>query len=407
MDTKARLITSTAAKPIISKIHNYATMMAQPDPIALAQQNAAMRAALLSTAPRMRKNVGTFSSTGLNTTTRVKLFNVGVLTKLQLECSVDITIGTANATASPKAPWNLINRIRLTDYDGTDRVNLSGFQLFMLNCVRTHSYFGFNNDAATAQLVNPLIPTAQAAATLRFYIDVPLAFDIENPVIQLRDLRGSILAQTAVGEMYLSIDWTNSLYTNGDVDSVYNGAATTTVVLTTAGVGPSVTVWQEYLLPQAIGGQGQVPLPALDLSTVYELNGNVRSSDNIVVNNEKLISYPNVRSVIGAYVNYVTGGVASNAISLMRLIANGNNILTDHSLRSQQFEQRRALNGDSVAGAFFKLHRDKPIETALFGNVQLGVTPSTVSGGAQYMETAFESFYTKGQALPGLQQSST
>jgi hypothetical protein len=52
------------------------------------------------------------------------------------------------------------------------------------------------------------------------------------------------------------------------------------------------------------------------------------------------------------------------------------------------------------------LHRDKPIETALFGNVQYGITPSAANGGNQYFEVGFESFYTKGSTLPGLSQSS-
>lgn len=398
----------SSAKMIMSKTGQYARMMAggnSPDPMALAQQNAQMRAMLLATAPRMRKNVLTQTAPSAGTS-RFKLFNVGVVTKLQLKVTADITIGTAVATPSAKAPWNLISRVRLTDYDGTDRVNLSGFQLFILNCVRWSQLFGFNNDSATAVFVNPLVPTAVASAQVRFFIDVPLAFDVDNKIVQLQDLRGAILAQTAVGEMYLSIDWITSLYTNNDIDSLYAGGATTTVVGQSTNYITCV-MYQEYLLPQSLGGQnGAVPLPAIDLSTVYELNGNVRSSDNLAAATEKLISYPNVRSVIGAYVNYVTGGaVLGTNLTQMRLIANGNNILIDHENLTQLLYQRNLINGDTVAGTYFRLHRDKPIETALFGNVQLGMTPATVSGGNQYMEIAFESFYTKGQALPGLSQA--
>lgn len=394
-------------KVIKSMTRQYATMMAQPaqpSPQQLAAMNAQMRATLLATAPRMRKNVIT-ATAGTAGTSRLKLFNVGVITKLQLFIQAAITIGTATATPSSKAPWNLIARLRLTDFDGTDRVNLSGFQLFILNAVRWSQLFGFNNDAATAVFTNPNVPTAVGSPTLTFFIDVPLAFDAENKIVQLQDLRGAILGQTAVGEMYLSIDWITSLYTNNDIDSLYSGGATTTVVGQSAAY-ITVTMWQEYLLPQAIGPNGEIPLPAIDLATVYEYNGNVRSSDNLAVATEKLISYPNVRSVIGTYVNYVTGGaVVGTNMSQIRVIANGNNILLDHTNLSQLFYQRNQLNGDTVAGAYFRLHREKPIETALFGNVQLGMTPAVVSGGNQYMEIGFESFYTKGQALPGLNQA--
>lgn len=383
--------------------------MAAPQPnnaMVQAQNNAAMRSALIATAPRMRKNVTTVLAQS-GQTSRIKLFNVGVVTKLQLYITAAVTIGTAVASPSPKAPFNLINRIRLTDYDGTDRINMSGFQFFMLNCVRNREYFGFNNSAAAASVfVNPIVPTAVGNGTISFFLDVPLAFDSENPIPQLQDLRGSILAQTAVGEMYLAIDWNGSYYGNGDVESVYNGAPTTTVVANGAN-NISCTMWQEYFLPQAVGAQGQIPLPGIDLMTVYELNGNLRSSDNLAVNTEKLISYPNVRSVIGVYANYVQAGTLTQGkINGFRIIANGNNILRDHTELSQLFQQRRYFvpDMDTVPGAYFVTHREKPIETALYGNVQLGITPNTV-GANPYVEVGFESFYTKGQALPGLSQA--
>lgn len=370
-----------------------------------AQNNAAMRAALLATAPRMRKNVQT-SNAQIGQTTRIKLFNVGVITKLQLYVTAAITIGTNPATPSTKAPYNLISRLRLTDYDGTDRINLSGFQLFMINCVRMRSLFGLHNTpAVTAVFNNPNVPTAVGNGVVSFFMDVPLAFDTDNIIPQLQDLRGAVLAQTAVGEMYLSIDWINSYYAAGDVDSLYSAGGGTVVANGANNI--TCTLWQEYLLPQAVGGQGEIPLPGIDLMTVYELNGNVRSSDNLAPNTEKLISYPNVRSVIGFYANYVQAGTQTQGkINTFRLIANGNNILIDHSEVSQLFYQRDYMltNLDTVPGAYFRSHREKPIETALFGSVQMGITPNTV-GGNPYIELAFESFYTKGQALPGLNQA--
>lgn len=376
---------------------------AQMSPQEIAQQNAGLRAALLQSAPRMRKNVVT-STSGTGLTSRLKLFNVGVLTKLLLRVTADLTIGTATATASTKAPWNLISRVRLTDYDGTDRVNLSGFQLWALNCIRWSNLYGFNNQSTvTAVFANPSVPTAVGAAQVAFFIEIPVAFDTDNDIVQLQDLRGAIMCQTAVGEMYLNIDWITSLYANGDVDSLYSGGATTTVVGQSASY-ITVTMWQDYLLPQAIGNRGQIPLPGVDLMTVYELNGNVRSSDNIAVSTEKLISYPNVRSVIGAYFNYVSATALSSNISAMRLIANGNNILMDNTGLSQLFYQRLTLETDLLVGMYWRLHREHPIETALFGNVQMGITPSVV-GATPYFELAFESFYTKGQALPGIGQA--
>lgn len=381
-----------------------AAKQASITPQQMAAQNSQLRAALLQSAPRMQKEVLTVTSP-IGGSSRLKLFNVGVLTKLVLRVTVDITIGVAIAVPSTKAPYNIIQRVRLTDYDGTDRCNLSGFQLWVLNCIRWSNYYGANNQMAiTAVLANPSVPTAIGAGQVAFFIEIPVAFDVDNDVVQLQDLRGAIMMQTAVGEMYLNIDWITSLYANGDVDSLYSGAPTSTVVGAN-GAPITCTMWQQYLLPQAIGGQGMVPLPPIDLMTVYELNGNVRSSDNLAVGTEKLINYPNVRSVIGIYFNYVSAGALSSNVARVRQIANGNNILIDNSGLSQLFYQRLQLETDTLPGVYFRLHREHPIETALFGNVQIGFTPSVV-GANPYVEVGYESFYTKGSALPGIGQAS-
>lgn len=371
-------------------------------PQQMINQNALARAALIASAPRMRKNLGNFTSGGaLGGTTRIKLFNVGISTRILLDVQATFDIGVAVATASPKAPFNLINRVKLTDYDGTDRINASGFQLWMVNSIRESAPYGYNNGSQTSVLTSPLVPTAVAAGqTLRFQLDLPLAFSET-------DLRGAMLTQTAVGEAWINIDWNTLLGQNGNADAVYNGGATTTW----ANAVIQVNAFQEYLMPQNIGGQ--VPLPALDLMTVYELAGALKSTDNIAVNAEKLFNYPNVRSVIGAYYNFVNGGVMNAAptdIAKFRLIANGNNVLREYNPTDKLFEMRKWCweHADLRQGAYFELHRDRPIETALYGNVQMGITPSAVTVNAQStaFEVLYESFYTKGSTLPGLSQAS-
>ena len=373
----------------------------QTNPI---QKNLQLRQILLATAPRMQKDLGTVSG-ALGQTSRIKLFNVGILTRLRIYVSAVVNIGTATATASPRAPYNLIDRIRLTDYDGMDRINCSGVQLFMWNSVRQRQPFGLNNmgpiyDAngsteKSGVIVNPQQTLAvSATAALNFYLDIPVAYDPES------DLRGAMLCQTAVGELYLNIDWIPTLYGNGLIDRVYNGGATTTAAL----VSLSCQTWQYYLLPQPVGNG--LPLPGLDLTTVYEYAGAIRSSDNLAANQGKLMSYPNVRSVIGAYYNYVTNDTAlATQTSRLRVIANGNNILTDNTYISQILNQRAIVGGDLMPGQYWNDHRAKPIETALFGNVQCEFTPATVSGGNQYVEIGYESFYTKGATLPGIAQA--
>lgn len=354
--------------------------------------NLALRQALLATSPRMSKKIGTITETSAipGKTSRIKLFNVGIITKVRLVCTVTVTIGTANATLSPKAPYNAIANLKLTDFEGTDRVNLSGFQLWQLQSIRERTPAYFNNEGTTKNNSMPATPVNQATVDIKFYIEVPLAYDAE------RDLRGAILAQTGLGDMFLQITWNPTFYANGNDDAVYNGAPTTTVAVNSV----NVDVYQDFLQPQSINGQ--IPLPMQDLMTVYELLGNYRITDNMSNGQERLFNYPNARTVIGFYINWMNNGVMSDAISNFRLIANGNAILQEHSLDSMQMLQRMHVNSDLPKGSFFMLHRSRPIETVIYGNVQLGATFSAAPTGNYYVEQLIESFYTKGSTLPGL-----
>lgn len=372
------------------------TQMANPVMV-----NAQMRAMLLQTGIPQEKNLGTFTETALGRTTRIKLFNVGVTTKLLLDVTAAITIATTVGVASAKAPYNLISRIRVNDYDGADRVNVSGFQLFFMNCMRARHFIGYANSSASAVYTNPKVPTAVATDNIQFQLEIPLAYDVTNPVIQLRDLRGAMMMQTAVGEAYLTIDWASTLLTAGDVDAVY----TSGTAITLAAAGIQCTVFQSFIMPQAVGENQMVPLPQIDLMTVYMLDGYLRSSDNLAVGQDKLISYPNLRQVIRTYLSYVQATTMTQGkIDYLRILANGSNLLIDRTERVQLFEQRKLLDGDFIAGSYCIDHSAKPIETALYGNVQLVIRPNTV-GAAPYCEIGYEHFFTKGQALPGVLNS--
>lgn len=375
-------------------------------------QNAQMRGALLALSPRMRKDLGNFTGGAVGGTTRIKIYNVGIITKLRYRVSSALDLGAGAGVASPQAPFNIVNKIRLTDFDGTDRVNVPGYLQWLINCARNRTLWGYHNFAGgAAATTDPVVPTTAATANQTFsaWNEVPLAYEPES------DLRGAILAQTALGEMYLNLDWSTSLFAAAQADSLYNGG--TASVAVNAANSLQAQVWQDFLLPQAVGGQ--VPLPQIDLLTVYELNS-FRSTDNIAIGTEKLINYPNVRSVLASYLWYVNNGVmtavttalgnsVTNDMARFRIIANGNNVLYDATMLNQLMEQRLSMwaDGDLRPSTYFFDHRKKPVETSVYGNVQLGVTPSAYTAGANtYMGVGFESFYTKGSVLPGLSQAS-
>ena len=377
---------------------------AQMTPQQALQLNIAKRQTLLATSPRFRKNLGITTGGVLGGNSRVKLYNVGIITGLLLSVTTTIDI-TTGATQSAQGPYNLISRLRLTDYDGTDRINCTGDELFIINCIRAQEYAGYPNGQNGTVVNTPVVPTgAGAAQALQFFLYVPLAFDPE------RDLRGAIMAQTSVGELYLSIDW-NSAYVNTVGADHTKPYSSTTAIIQNAGTTIGVQVWQDYLVPQAMANNRPI-LPEYDLMTVYEINGNVRSLDNLAAGVEKVISFPNVRSVIGMYLKYVNGGImnAGTDISQLRIIANGNNIISDETALAHLWMIRVWCNSmDTRAGFYPFLFRGKPVETAQFGNVQVGINPSVVTANTQptYVGVCTESFYTKGSTLPGILQSST
>lgn len=356
-------------------------------------QNLQMRQALLATASPMVYDLGTYTEATApqGKTTRIKLQNSGILTKIGLVVTANVTIGANAIVASPKAPWNVIKQLKMTDFQGTDRVNCSGFQLWQLNSVR-RKYPAFLNNGALASVSSmPVVPVGTGAGqNIKFYVEVPLAF---SPV----DLRGAILAQTGSGEQYLTITWNDLFLNDGSDDGVYNddGAAGTCAVNSI-----SVQVVQHYLMPQQIGGQ--TPYPMLDLLTVYEINGNRLIADNLTNGQERLLDYPNNRAIMGVYANYMNSGAMSNAIGKFRTIVNGNNVLTDMTLDQQLMMQRDWLSGaDMKTGAFFFLHRGRVIETAQYGNVQVGLTPNAATTNP-VVELMYESMYAKGATLQGI-----
>ncbi len=363
-------------------------------------QNLAARHKLLDTAPRMVKYLGSFTG-ALAGNTRVKLFNVGLITRLQARLSIAYTIGTAVATVSPRGAYAAINRIKLVDFDGSDRINCSGWELYLHNSLMYGAPYGLNNQNATAVFTNPNIPTAVGAQTATIMLTIPVCADYDAG-----NLEGMLMAQTAVGELYLSIDWASVLYTNGDETKMFSGGATTTV----SAVSFTLEVWQEYLLPQSDDGQGVI-LPIKDLTTVYEIAGMNSSSSDIAVGSEKLINFPNVREVQMSLFSYLQnslmgGGSSANDASRHRLIVNGNNVLQEFTQQSRYWEQRRMLNGDLGAmGAYVFDFRKRPIKTWLYGNVQYGITPGASVAGSTFVEYCFVSTYQKGTVLPGLGQN--
>jgi hypothetical protein len=358
-------------------------------------QNLAMRRMLLASSPRNSKYLGSFDLTN-GGDARIRLSNVGVITGLTLRVNGSYTLATANATLSDAAPYNVLRRVQLADYDGSTRVDCSGHHLWAINSIRARAPFGQENFARSAAITLPKIPVATGSNTFEYFVDVPLAVHPEQ------DLSGAILAQTGVGDLFLTLTSASTAQwlTNGSDDSVFNGAATTAI----SNISVSVDVYQNFLVARDLGN-GVVPLPRLDLLSVYEIKGSLRTTANLATNTAAALDVPNVRKVIGAVLSYMNQGAYTQTdLDNLQFVVNSTNVLWYAKNSAQFHEQRQWCNADLGKSVyFFPFLRKAPVQTALIGNAQIQFTPAACTPASNtWLERTYESLYAKGSTLPGI-----
>ena len=385
------------------------------------QQNAIMRQRVLATAVPSELSLGTWTiNQGDNL--RVKLTNVGYTTRLFLLCTVSYTVGTT-LTTSPLGFLNTFNRIKVFDYDGKDRVSahpagiwsrntlrerrLDGGSVATLNAIGGSSYIG------APSVTSPSYGLAVGAATTSFALDIPLAYDTDAG-----DLRGMINTQTTVGEIYLVLESASALVGANDDTKVFNsGTITGTPTI-------QVTVIQEYLAPQSDPAlNGAVPIPMLDFMTVNEI-ATITSNDNFAAGQQKYFSFPNVRAIQAIHYQYYhnsflggsgnTNGLTSHAIVMggTTTTVNRRGQLGGVTDAEQKLYERRRLGRDMPKGCYFQDFVGiqgsgrQPVQTALLGNVQLGLTPAVAMSGNTFLQMTTEALYIKGSTLGALSASS-
>ncbi|MHB1222237.1 MAG: hypothetical protein ACYC0J_09605, partial [Gammaproteobacteria bacterium] len=214
-----------------------------------AQQNAMARAMLLQTGVPMIKQLQPVVGE-LGASMRIPLQRMGILTGVTLDVSLPVTVSTAALVQSMFGPFNLLNKVMYTDFSGTDRVNTSGYALWALECARKGDLLG-NAIASSAldgmgvQDTNILsFPKAVGNDTLNFQLFVPIAYDMHN------DLRGAVLAQTTLGDHYITLQIANALLAAANGDNYVSPYAPGTTGTAVAG-SVTVTAYQHYIQPQS------------------------------------------------------------------------------------------------------------------------------------------------------------
>lgn len=370
----------------------------QASAVNVAAQNMANRANLIQTGLYMTKKLMPVTG-ALGQAMQIPLERIGISTGVLLMVTVPVNV-TVAATQSPFGPYNLVRNVSYTDYAGILRVNTSGYQLHVLNCMKmrrsgdnSSKMAGYLSGAETGIDTDILsLPTAVANANITFSLYVPLAYDPSS------DLRGAVLSQTIYGDHYITLNLQNAL-TNADALIAPYTAGT---VALQAGAQVTVQAFQHYIMPQ----QGVQNLPAIDLSTIYAVEGGTTDNANIAAGASKFINWPNNRAILSATHIFDNGGSGVlNGADLNQIILLGNSNTNIREMTPQYIRrmQRQMLGYDLASGVYYLSSRAQPITTQLYGNVQTRFDIATVNANP-YFTSQFESTYLSGTPLPGVIQ---
>jgi P3 major capsid protein len=330
-------------------------------------------------------------------TSVIVMNNVGLNTKIIVE--ITGTIAQAAAETLNRTPLGLANffsNITLTDLNNVQRVNTTGWHMYLVGTARNKAAYGaaFVNDAPVQIGSNYLVQNAPAAITtaapFRFFYEIPIAYHDY-------DLRGAIYAGVTSAQWRLQLTINpNFVVPNTATDSTQAAYKSTTADL---GILSNVViqVYQNYLdqLPRSNG----VPvLPAMSLSYNYLLinTTNLMGAAGF----DTAIFYPNFRTFLSTIVQFNNAGALNLGTDINYLAIQVANMTYLRKLDPfyTQLQTRNILLDDFPAGHYYLDHRNKPIDTNQFGNTSLVVNPSLVNSGAS-LNLGYEMLAIQSQAI--------
>lgn len=358
---------------------------------AMNANNAARSMVLQSAYPMLQQiysgNVNPANQTVLNIAPQ----NVGLIKGFFVEIVATFNVGATTALAlSPFGPANVLQNVLFQDLQNYQRINTTGWHIAFLNAARqgrpfmsstaSDSPIGFGSNWGV--ITAPATPAGGSTGnTLRMIYWVPLAY-------AHHDLTGSIYAGVVNATMNLQLTLATSAQfsvSSGDPLGAVYTANTATVT------NYAVNVYQSYL-DQLPVNQGAPILPAIDLSTIYELKNT--NFAGITVSNDFPMGYSNFRHFMSTFAVFdngsswpsITPGSDVNYWSFRT--ANYTDTRKADPFIWKGMERQRILT-DFPKGVYYFDTREKPVYTQQTGNVNLILNASTVNSGA-FVVAAYE-----------------
>jgi hypothetical protein len=217
-----------------------------------------------------------------------------------------------------------------------------------------------------------------------------------------QDLRGAIFADVTNAVMQVQITLNPNMFVASTADptlAVYQSGGVDLATLSAL----SIQVNQNYLDQLPRNPQTGAPiLPALDLGTAYLLNNTASALP--VVNQDNGIAFVNARSfesLTFVYDNNGTLNVNGSDLNYVSLVsANFTNILK-YDGKMLIAAERDIIGDDFPRGMHYLDFRHRPLNTDVYGNMQMIINPNSVLGSGASFLLGWESFGIIGQVNQG------
>lgn len=308
--------------------------------------------------------------------------NVGLLKGFFVDVEATITNGVDESALSNFGPANILEQIKFDDLQNNTRIQTTGWHVHMINSMRNARPFGLAATLETSPISYgnnwdvisaPATVDANADVTVKMRYYVPLAYSNS-------DLRGAIFANVVNATMQLQL----TINRGACVLSTNNAQKTGSVYIGSAGVvkNTKITVYQHYLDQLPMGPQGPI-LPMQDLSTIYELKNTAVTG--MTVSQDYTIQYSNFRTFLSTIAVFDNGGTLSAGTDVNYWALRSANFtdLFKMSPDESALLTRLQLGIDLPDGAYYFSHRDRPINTIQYGNMELVLNAKTVNSNAR------------------------
>jgi hypothetical protein len=175
--------------------------------------------------------------------------------------------------------------------------------------------------------------------------------------------------------------------------AVYQSSSSQLGVISTA----TITIYQNSLDQLPVNRRtGEALLPPLDLEYVYLLNNT--NSSGLAANQDQALPYTNWRNFMSTFVAYDNAGVLNIGTDIASIAMQSANFTNIFKMDPFMFTllTRTLINDDFPPGFYYVPTRSKPINTQQWGNMQLLVNPSVVTGSTSILLIGYESLALQG-----------